>query len=88
MNCATRRLDARAVIPESGKLSDKERSLFRLAKRQCRALQALDERVLLERREITDKKMSSNQKFIDLSKELIAGVEARDGLLMQQKWMP
>ena len=35
--------------------------------------------------EITDKKMSSNQKFIDLSKELIASVEARDGLLMQQK---
>lgn len=35
--------------------------------------------------EITDKKMSSNQKFIDLSKELIASVNARDGLLMQQK---
>lgn len=29
--------------------------------------------------------MSSNQKFIDLSKELIASVDARDGLLMQQK---
>ena len=29
--------------------------------------------------------MSSNQKFIDLSKELIASVEARDGLHMQQK---
>lgn len=29
--------------------------------------------------------MSSNQKFIDLSKELITSVEARDGLLMQQK---
>lgn len=32
-----------------------------------------------------DKKMSSNQKFIALSKELIASVDARDGLLMQQK---
>ena len=39
----------------------------------------------LERGEITDKKMSSNQKFIDLSKELIASVDARDGLHMQQK---
>lgn len=42
------------MIPESGKLSDKERSLLRLAKRQSRALQALDERVLLERGRITD----------------------------------
>ena len=49
MNCATRRLGAKAVIPESGKLSDKERILLRLAKRQSRARQALDERVLLER---------------------------------------
>lgn len=29
--------------------------------------------------------MSSNQKFINLSKDLIASVDARDGLLMQQK---
>ena len=28
--------------------------------------------------------MSGNQKFIDISKELIASVDARDGLLMQQ----
>ena len=39
----------------------------------------------LEQGEITDKEMSNNQKFIDLSKELIANVDARDGLLMQQK---
>ena len=36
----------------------------------------------LELGKITDKEMSSNQKIIDLSKELIASVDARDGLLM------
>lgn len=37
------------MIPENGKLSDKERSLLRLAKRQSQARQAQDERVCLER---------------------------------------
>ena len=45
MNCAARRLGARAVIPESGKLSDKERILLRLAKQQSRARRAQDRAV-------------------------------------------
>ena len=45
-----------------------------------------DNRWLKEAGEIIGKTMtSSNQKIIDISKELIASVNARDGLLMQHK---